>query len=132
MKIWVDELPKDCGQCPCFEKHLAHCNFTNKCVIDEYVDDIRPTDCPLQSMADHDAELFQNAIVPKFKVGQTVYGIRFTLAYEDVVEFNVEKIIIDNDTITYKGYYDENFAQRWLFATREEAEQKLKEIEGEN
>lgn len=87
---------------------------------------------PLQSIADHDAELLKNAIVPKFKVGQTVYGIRFTLAYEDVVEFNVEKVVIGDYTITYKGYYDESFAQRWLFTTRQEAEQKLKEIKGEN
>ena len=59
MKIYADELPKHCGECPCLEKGFANCNLTKKSVFHEYCSDTRPTDCPLQSIADHDAELLK-------------------------------------------------------------------------
>ena len=85
-------------------------------------------------------EQLKNAIVPKFKVGQTVYT--FNKNTECVYELCIKIIRIEINEISkfnslvylaerledgnFFGYFEVE-----LFATKEEAEQKLAEIKGE-
>ena len=52
MKVYVDEMPKDCLDCPC----ISGCYYCN--LLHDTVDfDCVPRNCPLQSLAEHDKEL---------------------------------------------------------------------------
>lgn len=80
------------------------------------------------------ADLKQNAIVPKFKIGDTVY-----LMCRDVKEYMTLQIIqigIDTDLkLIYKlfegeyGYWKNWYYNNEFFATKEEAEAELKKLE---
>ena len=78
------------------------------------------------------AELKQKAIVPKFKVGQEIYI---------VCDFNINRIVYGWKIADYE-YYKQLYIvvnkdgidwlpEEKIFATKEEAEQKLAEIKGE-
>jgi hypothetical protein len=91
------------------------------------------------------AELKQNAIVPKFKVGDEVWFLydenddnNFTIMHKKVMAFtcgtydylHFEYAMSDDgtqDTIWY-GYINEKF----IFATKSEAEEALKKLEENN
>ena len=47
MRIYVDELPKDCWDCP------MHDGETGQCKMLVCYTDYIPKNCPLQSLADH-------------------------------------------------------------------------------
>lgn len=77
-------------------------------------------------------ELKQKAIVPKFQVGQTLFRIDFG----SIVPFLVNEIYghIKADKsidINYFDYVGLIIEENDLFATREEAEQKLTQLKGE-
>lgn len=77
------------------------------------------------------AELKQNAIVPKFKVGQEIYI---------VCDFNINRIVSGWKIADYEYYKQQYIVENkdsidWIhedkiFATKEEAEQKLAEVKG--
>ncbi len=76
------------------------------------------------------AELKQKAIVPKFKIGDKVYAIIDTFAYTGVFPVEIRDthllyVVWDGQDIT-----KQHFTR--IFATKEEAEQKLAEIGGED
>lgn len=76
------------------------------------------------------AELKQKAIVPKYKTGDKVYGIIDTWAYTDVLPVEIRGICL-----LYEVWDGENTTKQHytrIFATKEEAEQKLAEIGGKN
>ena len=56
MKVYVDELPKKCLKCPCFDRCGYMCKI-NKKLLDtvgkESADNSRDEVCPLQSLADY-------------------------------------------------------------------------------
>ena len=97
----------------------------------------------LNQQAERIAELeeqLKNAIVPKFKVGQTVYTFNkntervyelyikiIRIERNEIVNFNSLVYLAERleDTLFY-GYFEEE-----LFATKEEAQAKLKELQGE-
>ena len=54
MKIYVDESPKDCIECPCETEY--YCNLLNEDVGYLKWGEIHK-DCPLQSIADHDKQV---------------------------------------------------------------------------
>ena len=83
-------------------------------------------------------EQLKNSIVPKFKIGQECYVLLGKV---------IEKIIIVGCRIKISKMEDENFTmysitdiqgyacsvmEEQLFATKEEAQAKLKELKGEN
>ena len=75
------------------------------------------------------AKLKQKAIVPKYKTGDKVYGIIDTLAYTDVLPVEIR-----DTCLLYEVWDGENTTKQHytrIFATKEEAEQKLAEIKGE-
>lgn len=53
MKIYVDELPKSCSKCEFCDKDNGLCNILGQCFRDGY----DYSDCPLQSLADHDKQV---------------------------------------------------------------------------
>ena len=74
-------------------------------------------------------EQLKNAIVPKYKTGDKVYGIIDTWAYTDV--FPVE---IRGDHLLYEVWDGEDTTKQHstrIFATKEEAQAKLRELQGE-
>lgn len=76
------------------------------------------------------AELKQKAIVPKFKIGDKVYGIIDTWAYTDV-----RPVEIRGTHLLYEVWDGEDTTKQHftrIFATKEEAEQKLAEIGGKD
>ena len=91
------------------------------------------------------AELKQKAIVPKFKVGQEVWvndwtgQLRIGRIYE--VQTNAalhdQQLLITYSVDFYGNYEDDDrendyYEEKEVFATKEEAEQKLAEIRGED
>lgn len=77
------------------------------------------------------AELKQKAIVPKFKIGQECYLIDNNFNYfKNTKEFN---IVCSNIKKQQNWYYVKDYGvyhENDLFATEQEAQEKLKEIQG--
>lgn len=57
IKVYVDELPKSCWDCPCFDSYELQCqiNYADCENLDIAIE--RHKDCPLHSIKDHDREL---------------------------------------------------------------------------
>lgn len=56
MKVFVDEMPKNCDYCPC--KSEIWCELTKRELdYNELVADKRPSDCPLLSIQEHDVKM---------------------------------------------------------------------------
>ena len=73
-------------------------------------------------------EQLKNAIVPKYKTGDKVYGIIDTWAYTDV--FPVE---VRDTCLLYEVWDGEDTTKQYstrIFATKEEAQAKLRELGG--
>ena len=71
MKVYVDELPKNCDECVCYHDEDSYedskCNLTNNCVWynkDEFFDCLeeRHQDCPLQPIAEHDKQVKKEVV----------------------------------------------------------------------
>lgn len=83
------------------------------------------------------AELKQNAIVPKFKIGQKVWWIDTRVNSFNEQRYRIDSYLIDSIVITkeqFRYYGDDGLwlGDNELFATKEEAEQKLAEIGGKD
>lgn len=76
------------------------------------------------------AELKQKAIVPKFKVGDKVYAIIDTFAYTGVFPVEIKDTHLLYEVWDGQDITKQHFAR--IFATKEEAEQKLAEIGGKD
>lgn len=60
MKVYVDELPKNCVYCPCYDCELGLCNISNVDLsIDESFNRYKQIhkDCPLQTISDHNKQV---------------------------------------------------------------------------
>lgn len=58
-KVYVDELPKNCYECPCFKNDLElPCGLSDG-TEDYFKDEIDGGCCPLQSLKTHDRELVE-------------------------------------------------------------------------
>lgn len=87
-------------------------------------------------------EQLKNAIVPKFKIGDKCWAIRnATNIYNEPKQVLIKEIKITKNCIKYyakngcltnKTNKTTMHIQSQLFATKKEAEAKLKEIKGEN
>lgn len=73
-------------------------------------------------------EQLKNEIVPKFKIGQEVYVA--TTDNMDVIDSFVDYITIYEDTIYYSLTNGGDYKDYDLFATKEEAQAKLRELKG--
>lgn len=105
--------------------------------IDPCEPQIEPITDKVKDLEQQLAELKQKAIVPKFSLGQTC----FIIWENDIISARIEKIIMklskdeeENSifySITNQYGYALRFPEEQIFATKEEAEQRLKEIKGE-
>ena len=106
-----------------------------KDLVNSYRDLDKEFECKKENLKLHQriAELeeqLKNAIVPKFKVGQEVWYIdRYGVQKDIIVSFTY--FSIENE-ILYK-MHDEiiDHREKYIFATKEEAQVKLEELEGE-
>jgi hypothetical protein len=124
-KDWYDKYGK--------EFHCADCTFLDSCLKK---DEPLYSRCCEQYLRDRIAELeeqLKNAIVPKFKMGQEVW---YVWNKSQLIPFKckIEKIVYDSSK-NYKLKYDSEhyicMQEQHLFATKEEAQAKLEELQGE-
>ena len=114
-KDWYDKYGK--------EFHCADCTFLDSCLKK---DEPLYSRCCEQYLRDRIAELeeqLRNAIVPKFNIGQEVWVVLDDGVAKDVVENNWFLCSLEKSRL---GLYED-----YLFATKEEAQAKLKELQGE-
>ena len=80
MKVYVDELPKSCEECPCYSYSEGFCNcefwwqkYKEIKDVQEYThlgykQNERPNDCPLQSLSDYTKQVRKEVIEQVYKV----------------------------------------------------------------
>lgn len=99
--------------------------------IEERAREIEGKDKRIGELEQELAELKQKAIVPKFKIGQECYLIDNNFNYfKNTKEFN---IVCSNIKKQQNWYYVKDYGvyhENDLFATEQEAQEKLKEIQG--
>lgn len=146
MKIYVDEIPKSCYECEFCGKlkppakqpeiECMHCNLMKKLnIVSEF--------CPLHSTAELETETkalkeqLKNSITPKFSLKQKVWFILRDGKDRDVFSGTITLITLSSYYKPPKLVYtillvdnDINLAEDELFATREEAQKRLAELEG--
>lgn len=81
-------------------------------------------------------EQLKNAIVPKFKIGQEVWFIDTRVndfnEHKYIIQyFEIQAIRFDNFDFEYEDCWGDIVVQNDLFATKEEAQAKLKELQGD-
>lgn len=65
-KVYVDELPKSCWECPCFKNDLEFPCGLSDGTQDYFKDEIDGENCPLVLLKTHDRELV-NEVCEKIK-----------------------------------------------------------------
>ena len=65
MKVYVDELPKDCIDCPCESED--YCNLLNK-GVDYCKWGEKHKDCPLQSLSDYTKQVRKELIAKVYEI----------------------------------------------------------------
>ena len=59
MKVYVDEMPKNCFECPCFKNDLeSPCGLSDG-TCDYFLDEIDGGECPLHSITEHNKKFQQ-------------------------------------------------------------------------
>lgn len=56
-KIYINNLPKNCWECPCFKNDLEFSCGLSDGTQDYFKDEIDGENCPLKSIKNHDREL---------------------------------------------------------------------------
>jgi hypothetical protein len=100
-------------------------------IIDNKTKEFITLDCPdiLNNQAERIAELekqLKNAIVPKFKIGDKVYAIIDTFAYTDVLPVEIRDTHLLYEVWDGQDTTKQHYTR--IFATKEEAQAKLKEL----
>ena len=62
MEMYIDKLPKDCWNCPCFRDNIDFPCGLGDGVKDYYLDEIDGGECPLKSLAEHDKQVRKKLI----------------------------------------------------------------------
>lgn len=85
MKVYVDELPKSCWECPCFRNDLEQgCGLDDE-GKDYFLDDIDGGECPLKSLTEHDKQVI-NGIRKQVQDQIIICGAKAT--EQDFIEAN--------------------------------------------
>lgn len=79
MRIYVDELPKDCIDCPCESEY--YCNLLNEDVGCCEWGEIHKN-CPLQSLADYTKQVYNNLAL---SLGE--FSEEFTMSKDEILEW---------------------------------------------
>ena len=62
MKVYVDELPKDCWECPCFRNDIDFPCGLGDGTQDYFLDEIDGGKCPLKSLADYTKQVREEVV----------------------------------------------------------------------
>lgn len=113
-------------------------------MLDSYLQTINNLNTQNANLRKELAELKQKAIVPKFRTYQSIFYItQYYTSTKSNPEYDIisdKYYVAENENEIILGWnYAKDFNQRkyyyvrkdWVFATKEEAEQKLTEIKGE-
>ena len=76
MKVYVDELPKECWDCPCFRNDTDFSCGLSDGTKDYFLDEIDGGECPLKSLKDHDKQL-RSQICEDIKDQQHVFTCKY-------------------------------------------------------
>lgn len=141
-KIAIDICDKDVP-CVIVGKHLEKdvikniFGYYSKDVVDFFLTIIDKLNKQAERIVELEEQL-KNAIVPKFKIGQEVYKVytanqKYPFVFK-IIGFKITKSR-GKENIFY-NVEEDGFDMGWypdeiLFATKEEAQEKLKELQGE-
>lgn len=110
MKVYVDELPKSCENCPCYSYSEGFCNcefwwqkYKEIKDVQEYThlgykQNERPNDCPLQSLSDYTKQVRKEVVQEiKEKICMLAYksNLDAVFIFADNVKFNKVLEILD-------------------------------------
>lgn len=112
------------------EDNQEHFGICNKCYDEMFKSGdiiIRSLINKIADLEQELAELKQKAVVPKFKIGDKVYAIIDTFAYTGVFSVEIRDTHLLYEVWDGQDITEQHFSR--IFATQEEAEQKLAEIE---
>jgi hypothetical protein len=118
-------------------KHLNNDNIENifgyysKDVVDFFLTIISKRDQQAERIAELEEQL-KNAIVPKFKYGQTVWCVYPTNEHRQGFVFELDFVGYTKDKIICCITDNEEFEYDEVFATKEKAEAKLEELTAKN
>lgn len=109
-KVYVDELPKSCSYCPCFDVDNDECNITD-CPVDYIGPSVaKPDDCPLIDIKTHDREKDKQIkeLEQKVQELQEVDNKRafrlYSVLYEQLEKEGCENVASRIDYLTGKDY----------------------------
>ena len=100
MRIYVDELPNNCSDCPCYDYEYSCCNVTDidLCITDNFSRyEQRHKNCPLLSLADHTKQVRKEMVEEiKKKLPDFIYNFQEPeTPRTKVVELEDIKYILD-------------------------------------
>lgn len=67
-KIWVEKIPKNCWECPCFRDDIDFPCGLSDGIQDYFKDEIDGGKCPLHSIKAHDRELVRQVCMRILKI----------------------------------------------------------------
>ena len=102
MKVYVEELPKSCKECPCcsepdFAIYSEYCEVLNEYVSEmvESEQDLKPKTCPLQSLSDYTKQVRKEVIGQVRDIARKI--ARPTTEYDDgEFDYDIDAITLGN------------------------------------
>lgn len=80
-KIWVEKIPKNCWECPCFRDDIDFPCGLSDGIQDYFKDEIDGGKCPLLSIKAHDRELIRQVCE---KIRKSSYDILYEEGQFDI------------------------------------------------
>lgn len=90
-KVYVDELPKSCWECPCFKNDLEFPCGLSDGTQDYFKDEIDGENCPLKSIKTHDRELVKEVCEKIYNDLKPHYGEEVSAVVIERVLSNLQK-----------------------------------------
>ena len=98
MRIYVDELPKSCGECPCCNNDVDYgscCNLGAYEYDDYHQTTTRHHRCPLQTIAEHDKQVRKKVCEKIYRNCEPLFRLVNNYDNGDIIERNELVDILD-------------------------------------
>ena len=95
MRIYVDELPKDCEECPCCNKDVDYgycCNLGAYEYDDYFCINKKHPRCPIQSLTDYTKQV-RKEVCEEIKDISELFGVCKTGIIKE--EYRIDKDVLD-------------------------------------
>ena len=90
-KVYVEELPKECWDCPCFKTDLeCSCGLSDG-TQDYFKDEIDGENCPLKLLKIHDRELVKEVCE---KIKEKAFGLWYFVLNEQKEHFEGNRYVL--------------------------------------